>query len=137
MAKKKRGLDKAKKDLWKVFTKYIKLKHSPDGVTCSCYTCGKTLIIGTKDCQGGHYYKKVGYPSLYFDENNVRPQCIYCNKRAEGKKQEFRHNLREEVGLMELERMWEIRLDKPVMTVQMYDELSVLYIAKIKELQDD
>ena len=85
--------------LWKLFTLYQKLVHSHDGEWCSCYTCGKAIKIGTKDCQGGHCWSKAAFSAIYFDERAVRPQCSNCNAFCEGRHDEFNDNLKQEIGM--------------------------------------
>ena len=94
---KQKSISKLKAKLWEVFALYIKKQHSIDGY-CKCFTCGKSLKIGTSDCQAGHYYSQGGFPALRFTEDNVRPQCYRCNVHLNGNTQIFRENLIEEIG---------------------------------------
>ena len=105
MPRKQKTITKLKKDLWKVFSLYIKLKHSEDGEWCSCYTCGNPIKIGTSSCHGGHFLSKAAYNIHYFNENNVRPQGSCCNTFKEGDPITFRENLIEEIGLEAVEEM--------------------------------
>ena len=85
MSKRKtKGIAALKKDLWKHFALFIKLKYSSDGQYTECYTCGRSLEIGTSSCHAGHWLTKKGYPVHYFHENNVRPQCYHCNINLSG-----------------------------------------------------
>lgn len=62
-----------KKDLWKIFSKYIRLRDK--GI---CFICGRK-------CEGSGYHashfvpKSVGGIGLYFDEDNVHGCCYNCN----------------------------------------------------------
>lgn len=107
--KKPKTLGKLKKELWKLFSLYIKLKYSKDGEHVNCFTCGKLLKIGTSDCQGGHCLPKGGYGGLYFNENNVRVQCYHCNINLSGNTAVFIHELKKEIGEDEYELMYNSR----------------------------
>lgn len=98
MAKKPKTITKLKAELWIWFALYMKKKYSVDGEFCNCYTCGANLKIGTLGCHMGHYYTKKGYPALYFNENNVRPQCFRCNVNLSGNTPIFREKLIDEIG---------------------------------------
>ncbi len=86
-----------KKDLWSLFTLCMKLESSIDG-WCWCMSCDRPIKIGTIECQGGHYHPKKGYPFLYFHEDNVWPQCSYCNGPLEGNRIEYEKRLSKKIG---------------------------------------
>lgn len=72
-----------KKDLWKVFSAYIRKRDG--GV---CFICGKRA-------EGSAYHashfipKSVGGLSLYFHEENVRGCCYHCNINLGGNLYEY------------------------------------------------
>jgi hypothetical protein len=103
---------KLKKLLWTEFALYNKMIRSECGRYCSCYTCGKSLEIGTSNCQMGHWLPKGGYSVHYFNEDNVRPQCYHCNISLSGNTAVFEHNLRNEIGHKEVNNMFDTRLEK-------------------------
>jgi hypothetical protein len=70
-------------DKW--FSLYARTYYSKDGI-CECYTCGKKFPIKEIDC--GHYVSRT-CGNLRYDLRNVRPQCKWCNRFCEGKKDEF------------------------------------------------
>ncbi len=125
-----------KKKLWKLFTYYIKLKYSSENKFVDCYTCGKPLEIGTSNCQGGHYYNKKKYTGLYFDENNVRPQCYYCNINLGGNIQIFREKLIEEIGIEGVNDLDNRRNSLFKKSRSEYKELIELYNNKIDLLKN-
>lgn len=73
--KKKKTTAQLKKDLDKVFSQYIRLKYSKNGM-CKCVTCGK--VDHWKSIQNGHYISRQ-YLSLRYSEINCHPQCVGCN----------------------------------------------------------
>lgn len=108
--KKVKTLGQLKKQLWKHFSLYRKLVNSMEGV-CHCISCGNYLVIGTTNCQGGHYLPKGGYSALYFVENNVWPQCYRCNVNLGGNTEAYRRNLILNIGEDAVEDLWNHRHD--------------------------
>jgi hypothetical protein len=66
----------------RVFSRWIRLRDSIDGV-CTCCTCGKRGEI--KKFHAGHFMGRQFYPTRW-DEQNVHAQCPYCNTFNEGEK---------------------------------------------------
>jgi len=132
--KKEKTLSTLKKDIWKWFSLYIKMKHSKDGLFCNCYTCGQRIAIGTSNCQAGHYYTKKGYPALYFDENNVRPQCYHCNINLSGNTVIFGENLEKEIGSEKMEDLKKRRHESIKLTRYDYTVLIEQYKTKLIDL---
>lgn len=76
---------KAKKDLWKVFSEYIRLrdclKTTKTFTHAVCYTCPSVKPFKLLDA--GHFYG--GRHNKYlFDEQQVHAQCKYCNGFMQG-----------------------------------------------------
>jgi hypothetical protein len=134
---KKKTLSKYKQELWKLFSLYIKKKYETEEGWCRCYTCQKPLKIGTSDCQSGHYYTKKGYPALFFDENNVRPQCYHCNINLSGNIVIFGENLKNEIGYNAMEIMKSKRHDQVKRTKSDYIELIEFYKDKLAQLTNN
>jgi len=135
MNKKPKSLTKLKAELWKVFSTYIKFKYSKDGTWCNCFTCGNPIQIGTSNCQGGHYYTKKGYPALYFNENNVRPQCYHCNINLSGNTVIFGENLRAELGNEAVDHLDSIRHQSVKITWYEYEQLIIDYKTNLMNLK--
>jgi len=76
--KSKSEVSKLKRELWQVFSKYIKKRDKN-----ICFTCGrKTEGHGS---HSGHFIpKSVGGLALYFHEDNVHCQCYNCNINLSG-----------------------------------------------------
>ena len=81
----KKSKSKLVKKLDSIFSKYIRLKHSKNGI-CTCYTCGRKYEV--KKIHAGHFMSRRHY-STRWDEDNVRPQCYFCNVGNQGKQYEF------------------------------------------------
>ena len=97
----KKSKSRLVKKLDSIFSKYIRLKHSKNGI-CTCFTCGRKYEV--KKIHAGHFMSRRHY-STRWDEENVRPQCYGCNVGNQGKQYEFAINLNnEEAGK---DRDWE------------------------------
>lgn len=82
--KKLKSLAKLKKELWIVFSQYIRNR---DGG--KCFTCERTNLSGS-NYHAGHFIKKsIGGLELYFHESNVNGQCAYCNLFLDGNQYEY------------------------------------------------
>ena len=137
MAKKPRTIKSLKSELWTLFSKYIKLLHSKDGVTCLCFTCHRVLTIGTKTCQGGHWLPKDTYGVHWFEEDNVRPQCGPCNKWRLGDAEAFRRNLQVELGEGRIDELFESRMEGGSFSVEWYLEKIKEYKLKLSRIEPE
>lgn len=89
---KKWTLSKWRKELWKVFSEYVRKRD--DG---QCYTCNTKKHW--KEMQAGHY--RTGATcnlDLYFDERNVHTQCYRCNINLSGNWREYQSRMHREYG---------------------------------------
>jgi hypothetical protein len=93
-------LNKLKKKVWRVFSKYIRLKYSKDGYV-KCYTCGVVKPINEMQC--GHGFGGRSN-SILFDEEVCRPQCYRCNIAKGGNYDVFHVKLEKEYGFGFLQR---------------------------------
>ncbi len=82
MKVKKKSLAKLKKDLWKIFSLYVRERDN-----WTCFTCG-TVAYGA-GMHGGHFLPKASNGlELYFHEDNVHAQCARCNLFLDGSQYE-------------------------------------------------
>jgi hypothetical protein len=85
MAKKKLTRSKIVKKLDAVFSQYIRLSNSVNGVA-ECVTCNKK--DHWKNLQCGHFQSRKHY-STRWDESNVAVQCAGCNVFRYGEQYKF------------------------------------------------
>lgn len=125
---KKKTTAKLRKELWVVFTKFIK---SRDKYTC--FTCGnKASGYGMG---GGHYKPKGACGNIYYySEVNVHAQCTYCNLILQGNQVIYRLKLIEKYGLETVEKIEKNfrETDK----YYPYQEKIDYYKTKLKEFDD-
>jgi len=86
---------KLKKELWKLFSEYIRRKDTVNGIAI-CFTCGRKNEW--KLMHGGHYIRASAGLSTYFDEQNVHVQCYACNIWRDGNSDEYALRLQERYG---------------------------------------
>lgn len=97
--KKKKTISQLKKELWKVFAKYI--KHRDKNI---CFTCGR--YAEGSGMHAGHFIpKSVGGITLYFNEDNVHAQCYNCNINLSGNQYEYGQRL----GLKKTEELLRLK----------------------------
>lgn len=111
-----------KKELWKWFSLFIRLRDK--GI---CFTCGRKSE--GKGYHAGHFIaKSVGGLALYFHEKNVHGQCYNCNINLGGNQYIYGEKLGKKV-------VKELFALKQVITKDFpYQEKIDYYKAKAKEL---
>ena len=84
------------------FQKLRRLKEANDDGYVRCISCGK--VIHWKEAQGGHYIPR-SYRATELEEDNVNPQCEYCNLKLNGNTAMYRINLIKKIGIERVERL--------------------------------
>ena len=128
---KTKGVSYWTKKLDTVFSQYIRLKYAGPNGMVQCFTCKK--IRHYKDSMHcGHFHDRK-WMGVRWDEDNVRPQCAYCNTYRAGRGPDFAVYLLEEIGKDRMDALFKKRLHLwcPADLEQMYDE----YRVKVKELE--
>jgi len=136
------NLKKLKKEFWKVFSIYIRMRDK--GV---CFSCGKeiadyydrhgNLLPGWKACQAGHFItaKNCGL-ALYFHEQNVNCQCYQCNINLSGNWLEYERQIIKVYGQEICDELKEIKWRGKV-TYSKLDYMDSIeeYAEKINEME--
>ena len=95
-----------KKECWKWFSIYIRLKYANFFGRVKCYTCDKVMWWKGNGAQAGHF-QGGRTNSVLLDERGVRVQCYACNCGRSGEQYIFGKNLEKEIGeeaVMELKK---------------------------------
>ena len=79
-----------------VFNEYIRLRDKGK----PCISC---LNPTPKKINAGHFYNANNHWNVRFDEFNVHLQCEYCNTHLHGNLLEYKTNLKERIGKVELD----------------------------------
>lgn len=91
---KRKSIIQLRKDCWRVFSKYIRLRDK-----YTCFTCGKDMNTCKEYAQAGHYVPQSKGNRLRFDERNVNCQCASCNMHQHGNLAVYALRLEEKYGL--------------------------------------
>lgn len=83
----KKNLSSAKKKAWAALSKAVRYAHAYDGDNCKCVTC--ETVKHWKEMQAGHFIPKVQGNGIYFEIENVHPQCYRCNINLGGNGAEY------------------------------------------------
>lgn len=76
-----------------VFSRYVRLAASDEKGMVRCFTCGSLNHWKRLDC--GHFIPR-GNHYLRYRLDNVRPQCLICNRHKDGMFKEFAKGLNQE-----------------------------------------
>lgn len=126
-------IPKLKRKCWKIMSKYVRLRDSDVGGTCSCCTCGKLMFY--KQCHAGHYYPKSLGLKIYFEEKNTHSQCAGCNLFKHGNLAEYAPFLEKKYGHGILQELQKIRNSKPMGTADsraFLEEKIIYYTAQLE-----
>lgn len=109
-----KSLRTAKRRCWEAASKYIRLKHSRNGIV-RCVTCDKTARYQDMHC--GHYVHGLSYEwydeQLELIETNLHPQCPGCNTYRGGMLDVYSLFVIDHYGRDEADRLQALR-HKPV-----------------------
>ena len=131
----KRNVSTLKKKLWRIFAEYIKRKHSVDGEWCNCITCNKPIRIGTTDCQCGHFFPKGSNQYIMWHEDNVAPQCSFCNLAEQGAQERFEKALIVGIGQERVDHLHHVRKKTEKRGVIYYEDMIDKYSELLKEIK--
>jgi hypothetical protein len=118
-----------KKRLWKIFSRYIRLRDK-----ATCITCGKRCELG--EIHAGHYIPKSRGMSIYFNEKNVHAQCARCNLYLRGDLSNYALKLIDKYGVEVLGELEAERNKIKRFSEGEFLQLIEYYTKKVKELED-
>jgi len=123
-----------KEHLWKVFSKYIRLrdciKTTKTTTEGRCVTCGKIFPISK--LQAGHFIPGR-MDSILFDEDCVHTQCYRCNCILNTWPEYYRW-MQSVYGQEVIEQMIDRRLEKVEITIGWVQNAYEYYEKRIEEL---
>lgn len=125
-------IDSNKSDIdtkcWELCSLFWRLFYTDNNGYGFCYTCEKRVHY--KEANLGHYISRA-YKAVKFHEDNLRFQCVQCNKWKNGEPVVFRENLVDEIG-EEAVRKLEKQKDDPHPTKEQMLKSIAEYKGKIK-----
>lgn len=114
-----------KKQLWKHFSKYIKLRDKG-----ACYTCLSRGLSG-QGYHAGHFVPQAACNlDARFDERFVRGQCYRCNINLSGNHVPYRKKLLAEMGRAAVDE-YENNYKRPCKWTQTDFEEKIEYYKKL------
>ena len=127
-------ISKLKKDLDKVFSLYIRLRHaSKDGIV-KCFTCDKTAHY--KKMHAGHFMSRKHHATRW-NEDNVQVQCVKCNLFGQGEQYAFGKLLDIRIAEGKAEELQELsRTTVKYMRFE-YEDMIKFYKEKVNALKND
>lgn len=115
---------------WRWFSFFVRLKGCQDGGFDKCFTCGN--MKNFKDMNAGHYIHKIA--STMFDEDNVRKQCIHCNKWLSGNLGQYNTRLVKQLGQQRVDLLKFKSKQTKKYTKEELKTISKFYREKVKKL---
>ena len=120
-------LKKYKKELWELCKIYCRKKWGN-----TCYTCGAKNLYGCNQ-QTGHFIPSCLCPfELDYHPDNLRIQCMRCNKWAGGNQSQYAENLKMDYGQFYIDILFEMK-NQPKITKPSLEDYEN-YIEKYKQL---
>lgn len=137
MKRKDSPLVKAKKDLWKIFSMYIRMRDCfaatgtlDDGFCC---TCG--LPKTYKTLQAGHFIPGRE-DSILFEPTCVHAQCYRCNVKRSGEWVKYYRFMQKKYGQAQIDYLMELSEQTRVIDEKWIASTAIYYLAKIDELRE-
>ncbi len=131
-AKKKKSKAKTlktlKTKLWTLTSEYIRKKYADEHGYVSCVTCGVTRLWND-GIQAGHFIPKAQGLSIYFEEENIHPQCMPCNVFKDGNYRSYTLFMIDTYGREKIDELESLAKTELKISIPEYEER----IAEIKE----
>ena len=122
----------AKKRAWTACSRYIRQKYADYNGYASCVTCGVTKHW--KDLDAGHFISKSRGNSIYFEEENIHPQCAGCNRFHEGNKHQYTLYMIDMYGREKVEELEQLARTRVHYRVKDYLEIEEYYKRALENL---
>ena len=135
---KKKTVSKLKKDLWKVFSRYVRLRDAVRTTgNCKsslCITCERLEDITKMDA--GHFFSRTHSATL-FHEKNVHAQCKRCNMLNGGEQFLYAQKVDKLYGEGTAEELNQLRHTTKRFSRPELEDMIEEYKEKLNELIDD
>ena len=122
-----------KTKLWALTSEYIRRKYADEYGYVSCVTCGVTRLWND-GIQAGHFIPKVQGLSIYFEEENIHPQCMPCNVFKGGNYRAYTLFMIDTYGREKIEELEELAKVPLKISIPEYEEMIIEMKEKLGEL---
>jgi len=125
-----------KKDLDKVFNRFIRERDSHGDGTFTCISCSQRLPVRLMNA--GHFIPKSVSLILRWNEYNVNGQCVRCNLAEQGNQLEYSRGLERKYGKgkveeLEITRHSTMKLDKGMLELLIDKYTYTVSVSRIKQ----
>ena len=124
-----------KRKLDRIFSDYIRLRDSKDGI-CYCITCGRPVPWKSRECHCGHFMNR-GRLSTRYHEKNCHAQCMTCNSFAEGEQYKYGKEINKRYGEGTAEELTVLSKVKSKLGADWYEETIREYKDRLKALKKE
>lgn len=119
------------KQLWPVFSQFIRIRDSDQEGYCKCFTCGWVKYWKDGDC--GHGIGRQHMATKY-DEKNNHFQCKHCNGFEGGKREKYKEQVNKLYGPQTWDLL-ELKARQPCKWGKFeFGQMKTYYEQQIKEL---
>ena len=129
---------KAKKDLWKIFSMFIRMRDcfAATGTLDNgfCCTCGRPKTY--KTLQAGHFIPGRE-DSILFEPTCVHAQCYRCNVKRSGEWVKYYRFMQKKYGQTVIDRLMELSEQTRVIDEVWIASTAIYYLSKIDELREE
>lgn len=115
----------------KAFSIWVRKSGADHTGRACCYTCGK--VQQWREMDAGHFRSRVHHATRW-DEQNVKPQCKFCNGPRGGEQYLFGVALDREYGEGTADRLTAKSKTTRKFTTAELDELTEYYRRRIREM---
>lgn len=129
---KSKSLSFLKSKVWRMFSKFIRLRDSNEDGYCTCITCDRPLFW--KQTQAGHFIPQHNNPNTIFHEENVHAQCPQCNIYLHGN--QYLYSLKVDLiyGSGTAEKILCLSKQEKRFTIEEYELMLKDYTNRVKSL---
>ena len=130
MKKRKKSLAGLKRELWKVFSLFVRQREADENGMTKCISCD--YVGHWKDMDAGHFIPRSLGLSTYFEPRQVWQQCKTCNLSKEGNVYYYGLELKKRFGEGIVDELWTLQKQDKKYYPWEYEELIEHYKALVK-----
>ena len=128
--KKSKSLSWYRKNLWTIFSLYIRKRDCDENGYGPCISCG--IVKHYKEMNAGHYHPQSLGLQTVFVEKNVHLQCTWCNHALQSNQVEYAKALVKRYGEGILEELEPLKHGSLKLYKSDYEEMIEKYQKLIK-----